>query len=96
MNISLTTKFITDIFSKNETAKEFKTDFIDAIITWIKPIFLKEDKKLVEQLEENAQAKKTQQRLKLNLEELLENIEFKTKLKQFIVNQIKNLLKEKP
>ena len=76
---------ISKIFNKNEAVQEFREDFINATIEWIKPLFLIEDKKLADALDKGEFEAKLEPRLELCLEDLLEeNEKFKKELEHFI------------
>ncbi len=92
---SVASKFIKEAFSENKKVKEFKDDFINAFIDWIRPIFLEKDPKLVAALESETQSEKTQGRLETRLEDLLEDKTFKTQLNDWLSKKAINSSEEK-
>ena len=82
--LSVATGYISAAFAENKKVKEFKDDFIEAFIDWIRPIFLKDDPKLVEALEGNPEDGKTLGRLEARLEGLLEDESFRKDLDTWI------------
>jgi Effector-associated domain 11 len=69
-------ELVTDVYN-NKAVKKFGDDFVSATVNWIRPIFLEEDKKLVEKLETNPMEPQTQNRLATQMEDLLEKEDFR-------------------
>ena len=88
---------------KSKVIKSVKTDFNDAISNdlialWkkIKPIFIVEDNKLVEKIENNPDDEVAQAGLKYKLSEKLEDTQFKTMVSELIENIKKLETENKP
>jgi len=82
--LSAAAGYISAAFVESKKTREFKDDFLAAFIDWIRPIFLKDDPKLVEALETHAKDGKTQGRLEGRLEDLLKDESFRKQLEEWM------------
>lgn len=86
-------KYVVEGFGKPVT--EFTNELMTEYIKWIKPLFLKEDPKLVEKLEILPNEPKTQGRLETRLEDMLEQEDFKKQLESWVQRLEQAAAKEK-
>lgn len=93
--LSTAAGYISAAFTENKKAKSLKDDFLGAFIDWIRPIFLKSDPKLAEDLEAQPEVEKTQNRLEIRLEDLLKDDTFRKELEVWMNKPGGERLKEK-
>jgi len=82
--LSTAVGYISAAFTENKKVKEFRDDFASAFISWIRPIFLNEDPKLVEALETSPENDRIQGRLETRLEDLLKDNAFRKQLEEWM------------
>lgn len=87
--------FISDAFAETKKVKEFKDEFVGAFIDWIRPLFLKDDPKLVDALETTPEDGKTQGRLETRLGEMIKNETFLNQLEEWMKKPGSERLHEK-